>query len=61
MKCSKRQLSLPADFGVFNAPSLELDVEHVHYASFTATLANMIIDYESELRVLCTVLSDMNY
>jgi hypothetical protein len=45
---AKRQLSLPAEFGGLNVPSLELDAEHVHYASFIATLANMVIDYESE-------------
>jgi hypothetical protein len=46
--CTKRRLSLPAEFGGVNVPSLELDAEHAHYASFTATLANLIIDYESE-------------
>jgi hypothetical protein len=44
INCVDRQLSLPAEFGGLNVPSLELDVEHAHYASFTATLANMIID-----------------
>jgi hypothetical protein len=29
-------------------PSLEVEGEHVHYSSFNATLANLIIDYESE-------------
>jgi hypothetical protein len=37
-----------AKFGGLNVPSLELDAEHAHYASFTATLANLITDYESE-------------
>jgi hypothetical protein len=45
---AKRKLSMPAEFGGRNVPSLELDFEHAHYASFTATLANMITDYESE-------------
>jgi hypothetical protein len=31
-----------------NEFSLELDAEPAHYASFTATLANLIIDCESE-------------
>jgi hypothetical protein len=48
LNCAKRRLSLPAEFGGLNATSLELDVEHAYYASFTATLANMINDYESE-------------
>jgi hypothetical protein len=46
--CAKRQLYLPAEFGGLNVPSLELDNEHAHYASFTATLANVITDNESE-------------
>jgi hypothetical protein len=29
-------------------PSLELDAKPAHYASFTATLADLIIGYESE-------------
>jgi hypothetical protein len=29
-------------------PSLSLDVEHTHYASFDATLANLITEYDSE-------------
>jgi hypothetical protein len=48
LNCAKRHLSLPREFGGLNVPSLELDVESAHYASFTATLANMIIDHESE-------------
>jgi hypothetical protein len=48
LNCAKRQLSLPAEFGGFNVPTLELGAEIAHYASFTATLANLIIDYESE-------------
>jgi hypothetical protein len=48
LNCAKRQLSLPAEFGELNVPSLELDAEPTHYASFTATLANLITDYESE-------------
>jgi hypothetical protein len=48
LNCAKRQLSLPAEFGGHNVPSLELDAEPAHYASFTATLATRIIDYESE-------------
>jgi hypothetical protein len=54
---AKRQLSLPAEFGGLNVPSLELDAEPAHYASFTGTLANLVTDYESE----CTVSSDKNY
>jgi hypothetical protein len=48
LNCAKRQLSLPAEFWGLNVPSLELDAEHAHYASFTATLANLIANYESE-------------
>jgi hypothetical protein len=48
LNCAKRQLSLPAEFEGLNVPSLELDAAHAYYASFTATLANMINDYESE-------------
>jgi hypothetical protein len=48
LNCVKRQLSLPAEFGGLNVPSLELDAERVHYASFTAILAYLITDYESE-------------
>jgi hypothetical protein len=48
VNCAKRQLSLPAEFGGLNVPSLELDIELAHYASFIATLANLISDYESE-------------
>jgi hypothetical protein len=48
LNCAKRHLSLPAEFGRFNVPSLELDAELAHFASFTATLANMINDHESE-------------
>jgi hypothetical protein len=48
LNCAKRQLSLPAEFGGLNVPSLELDAEPAHYASFTVTLANLITDYESE-------------
>jgi hypothetical protein len=48
MNCAKRQLSLPAEFEGLNVPSLELDAEPAHYALFTATLANVITDYESE-------------
>jgi hypothetical protein len=47
LNCAKRQLSLPADLGGLNVPSLELDVEPAHYASFNATLANLFIDYGS--------------
>jgi hypothetical protein len=46
--CAKRNISLSAEFGGLNVPSLELDDECAHYASFTANLANLIIDYESE-------------
>jgi hypothetical protein len=31
--CAKRQLSLPAEVGELNVPSLELDAEHAHNAS----------------------------
>jgi hypothetical protein len=48
LNCAKRQLSLPEVFGGLNVPSLELDATPSHYASFTATLAIMINDYESE-------------
>jgi hypothetical protein len=47
LNCAKRQLPLPTEFGGLYIPSLQLDAEHAHYASFTVTLANMIIDYES--------------
>jgi hypothetical protein len=49
LNCAKHKLSLPVEFGGLNVPSLELDAKPAHYASFTATLANLIIDYESEL------------
>jgi hypothetical protein len=45
LNCAKYELSLPAEFGGLNVPSLELDAEHAHYASFTATLASLITDY----------------
>jgi hypothetical protein len=48
LNCAKRKLSLPAEFWGLNVPSLELDVSPPHYASFIATLANVMIDYESE-------------
>jgi hypothetical protein len=48
LNCAKRQLSLPAEFGGLNVPSLEVDAEYANYASFTATLANLISNYESE-------------
>jgi hypothetical protein len=49
LNCAKRQLSLAAEVGgLSNVRSLELDVEPAHYAPVTATLANAIIDYESE-------------
>jgi hypothetical protein len=47
LNCAKRQLSSLRSLGL-NVPSLELDAEPAHYASFNATLANMINDYESE-------------
>jgi hypothetical protein len=47
MNCAERQLSLPAEFRGLNVPSLELDAVPAHYASFPATLANLIADYES--------------
>jgi hypothetical protein len=31
LNCAKRQLSLPAEFGGLNVPSLVLEVEHAHY------------------------------
>jgi hypothetical protein len=49
LNCANRQLYLPAEFGGLNVPPLELDAAHAHYASFTKTLANLIIDYESKL------------
>jgi hypothetical protein len=48
LNCVKRKLSLPVEFGGLNVPSLELDVESAHYTSFTATLANLVSDYESK-------------
>jgi hypothetical protein len=48
LNCAKRQLSIAAEFGGLNVPSLELDAEPARYATFTAILANLIIDYESE-------------
>jgi hypothetical protein len=50
LNCVKRQLCLPTEFGELHVPSLELDVERAHNASFTATLASRlpITDYESE-------------
>jgi hypothetical protein len=48
LNCAKCQLSLPAELGGLNVMSLELDAEHAHYASFTASLANLITDYVSE-------------
>jgi hypothetical protein len=48
LNCAKRQLSLLAEFGGLNVPSLELDVQRARYASFNATLANIITDYEPE-------------
>jgi predicted glycoside hydrolase/deacetylase ChbG (UPF0249 family) len=49
LNCAKRQLSLPAELGGLNVSSLELDAEFAqHYASFIATLANLITYYESE-------------
>jgi hypothetical protein len=48
LNCAKRQLSFPAEFGGLIVPPLELDVELVHYASFSATLANLITYTESE-------------
>jgi hypothetical protein len=50
LNCAKRQLSLPADFGGLNIPSLELDAEPPHCASLNATLVKLIIDYEHESR-----------
>jgi hypothetical protein len=48
LNCARRKPSLRAEFGGLNVSSLELDDEHAHYALLTATLANMIADYESE-------------
>jgi hypothetical protein len=48
LNCARRHLSIPAEFGGLNIPSPELDAEHAHYASFNATLANKITNYESE-------------
>jgi hypothetical protein len=45
---AQRQLSLPAEFGGLNVPSLAPDVEHAHYASFDATPASLSTDYKSE-------------
>jgi hypothetical protein len=49
LNCAKRKLSLLAEYGGLNVPSLELDAELAHYASFNATLANLVTLYESEL------------
>jgi hypothetical protein len=49
LNCAKRQLFLPSEFGgLNNAQSLELDAEPAQYASFTATLAHLITQCESE-------------
>jgi hypothetical protein len=48
LSCAKRKVSLPAEFGRLNVPSLGLDAEPAHYASFIATLANLITDNEFE-------------
>jgi hypothetical protein len=48
LNCAKRKVSLPAEFGGLNVPSLELDVERAHYALIRATLANPITHYDSE-------------
>jgi hypothetical protein len=45
---TKRQLSMSAEFGGLNVPSLELDAEHAQYALFTTTLAKFVNDYDSE-------------
>jgi hypothetical protein len=50
LNCAKRQLPPPAEFGGPNVPSLELDAGLAHYASFIVTLANLIIDYESNFQ-----------
>jgi hypothetical protein len=43
LDCTKLQLSLPTEFGgLINVPSLEVDAEHAHYASFTTTLAKIV-------------------
>jgi hypothetical protein len=48
INCATRQLSLPAEFRGLNIPSFALDVEPAHNASFDATLASLITNYESE-------------
>jgi hypothetical protein len=48
LNCANYKLSLPMEFLRLNVPYLELDVELAHYALFTATLANLITDYESK-------------
>jgi hypothetical protein len=48
LNCAKRHLLLPTEFGGLHVQFLEVDAEPAHYASFTATLANLIIDYEFE-------------
>jgi hypothetical protein len=55
VNCAKHNLSMPAEFGGLNVPSLELDVEHAYYASFTITLVNLITDYEPESESLDTM------
>jgi hypothetical protein len=39
---------MPTEFGGLNVPSLELDTEYAHHASFSPTLVSMINVYESE-------------
>jgi hypothetical protein len=48
LNCTKRKLSPPAQFRGLNVPSLELNDERAHYASFNATLAKSTTDFESE-------------
>jgi hypothetical protein len=60
------QIRLPAEFGGFNVPSLEMEANSAHYASFTATLANLISDYEDAslgalYGMLCTELKNVAF
>jgi hypothetical protein len=48
LNCDKPEVSLPAEFGGLDVPSVKLDVELNHYAlySMRPSLANLIIVYE---------------
>jgi hypothetical protein len=48
INCATRPLSLPTQFVDLNVPPLAIDEEHAHYASFDATLAKFLTNYEFE-------------